>query len=92
MAVELIKDKAMQIAELIVKYVWPLILGWNIFLFNGVRAQELAHIEYRLFVAENYTSKADLKNMFDGFEKRFDEKFSMVVKLADNKNQQLPGR
>jgi hypothetical protein len=82
----------MQIVELIAKYVWPLVLGWNIFLFNGVRAQELAHIEYRLFVAENYTSKADLKNMFDGFEKRFDEKFSMVVKLADNKNQQFNGR
>jgi hypothetical protein len=30
--------------------------------------------------------------MFDGFEKRFDEKFSMVVKLADNKNQQFNGR
>jgi hypothetical protein len=86
-AVEIIKDKAMQIAELVVKYVWPLILGWNIFLFDGVRSQQLEHLQYRLFVSEHYTSKADLKNMFDGFEKRFDEKFSMVVTLVDNKKQ-----
>ncbi len=78
-----VKGSIMQIAELIARYIWPLILGWNIFLFNGFRAQELALVEYRLFVSENYTSKADLKNMFDGFETRFDEKISMVVKLVD---------
>jgi hypothetical protein len=82
----------MEIAELIARYLWPMVLGWNIFLFKGVRAQEQAHAEYKLYVAQNYTSKTDLKDMFDGFERRFDEKFSMVLNLTDNKKQQLPGR
>ncbi|MGB3222526.1 MAG: hypothetical protein WBB23_06975 [Desulforhopalus sp.] len=73
----------MDIIELIARYIWPLVLGWNIYLFGRIHAQEKAHAECRLFCARNYTSKTDLERMFNGFEKRFDEKFSMVVKLVE---------
>jgi len=73
----------MEIIEIIARYVWPAVLAWNIYLFTGLRSQELAHIEYKLFVAENYTSKDDLKTMFDAFERRFDDKFRMLAKLVD---------
>jgi len=73
----------MDIIEIIAQYVWPLVLGWNVYLFGRIHTQEKAHAECRLFCARNYTSKEDLERMFDGFEKRFDEKFLMVVKLIE---------
>ena len=75
----------MDIIELIARYIWPLVLGWNIYLFGRIHAQEKAHAECKLFCARSYISKADLKDMFDSFEKRMDEKFDMVLKLADRK-------
>jgi hypothetical protein len=73
----------MEILELIARYAWPPVLAWNIYLFGKINAQEKARSECQLFCARNYISKADLKEVFEAFEKRFDEKFTMLAKLAE---------
>lgn len=72
----------MEALELFARYVWPMILAWNIFLFKGQQDARKEIQAYKLYVAQNYTSKADLQNMFTDFEKRFNEKLEMFFSLA----------
>lgn len=74
-----------EVIEFLARFVWPPVLAWNIYLFRYSRAQEKALDAYKLYVAENYLSKADLVTMFTGFEtrmeKRLVEKFEMLKEL-----------
>jgi hypothetical protein len=59
-------------------WIWPVILGWNIYLFNADLAHERALAQHRLFAAENYADKKDLEKMFIRLEERLDKRFTLL--------------
>ncbi|VFQ42389.1 hypothetical protein [Desulfoluna butyratoxydans] len=71
--------------EFIARYLWPAVLAWNIYLFRKEQANELAIVNLRLYISENYTSKRDLEKMFSDFENRLEtrlnERFSMFEQI-----------
>lgn len=74
--------------EFLARYVWPAVLAWNVYLFrclDSIRFREsdekLALVEFKLFVAENYTSKQDLQDIFSRFEQRFMERLELSEKI-----------
>ena len=74
--------------EFIARYVWPAVLAWNVYLFrclDSIRSrksdEKLALVEFKLFVAENYTSKQDLQEIFSRFEQRFMERLELSEKI-----------
>lgn len=69
-----------ELAELIARYVWPLLIVWNGYIFTVTQEQKEEMFQFRLHVAENYTGKKDLKEMFDQFEDRFDQRFEDFLK------------
>ncbi|VVS90784.1 hypothetical protein [Desulfoluna spongiiphila] len=74
--------------EFIARYLWPAVLAWNVYLFRSQDAlrvhqsdEKLALVEFKLFVAENYTSKQDLQDIFSRFEQRFMERLELSEKI-----------
>lgn len=72
----------MEKLEMFARYIWPLILVWNIFLFQNQLETRQEIQAYKLYVAQSYTSKADLQNMFTDFEKRFNEKLEIFFTIT----------
>lgn len=72
----------MEYLELALRYIWPAVLGWNLYLFRRigeVQDIKLALAAYKLEVAKEYTTKADLEKMFESLEKRLDERLTLFV-------------
>ena len=65
--------------DLVARYVWPLLLSVLVVLFTQM--QDLNHNQYelRLHVAENYTSKQDLKEMLAALEERMDKRLGQLL-------------
>lgn len=60
--------------DFVARYVWPLVVMWNVYLFRTLT-------NLRLKIAEEYTSKQDLQKMFTDFESRLAERFTLFEKI-----------
>lgn len=69
--------------EFFARFVWPLLLAWNIYLFKQNQGTRDHLLKFQLHVAENYIAKADLEKMMGGFEKRFDKRFDQLFQLIN---------
>ncbi|WP_419174404.1 hypothetical protein [Desulfosediminicola sp.] len=63
------------------RYLWPFIVAWNVYLHRQDRNREKALSDYKLYVAQNYMSKTDLENMFEKFERSMDEKLRLYINI-----------
>ena len=68
--------------EMFLKYLWPVLLAWNIFLYQQIQASNSVMYEFRLEVARNYTSKRDLEKLFDDFERRMDKRLEQIFTIC----------
>ncbi len=68
-----------QFFEITLKYAWPLIVAWNIFLFQKMETQEKCIADYKIYVAENYLSKSDLERMFQKLEDNLKDKIELYL-------------
>lgn len=67
------------------RYIWPVLLAWNVYLYRQIQATNRATYEYRLAMAKDYASKRDLEKMFDDFEKRLEKRLDQFVSLCNPK-------
>lgn len=61
------------------RYLWPLLLAWNVYLYRRTQANKDDLFGFRLHVAENYTSKEDLKEMLSALEERIDKRLNQFI-------------
>jgi len=66
--------------ELVARFVWPVVLIASGFLFQSTQANKENLYEFRLYVAENYTSKEDLQTMFSQLETNIDKRLETLIK------------
>lgn len=72
-----------EVLELFARYLWPVLLAWNIHVYSLVQTNREEHQGFRLYVAQTYIAKADLEKMLGGFEKRFDKRFDQLFELIN---------
>lgn len=72
-----------ELFEFVARYIWPAVLLWNVYLFQCYLETNTALQDYKLHVAQHYTSKQDLEKMLGGFEKRFDKRFDQLFQLIN---------
>ena len=65
--------------DVMARFVWPVLCGILAFLFVQMQDFNAGLYEFRLHVAENYTSKQDLKEMLSALEGRMDKRFSQLL-------------
>lgn len=65
--------------DLVARYVWPLLLSVLVVLFTQMQDLNRNQYELRLHVAENYTSKQDLKEMLAALEERMDKRLGQLL-------------
>ncbi|WP_300674083.1 hypothetical protein [Desulfoluna sp.] len=74
------------------RYIWPLIVCWNVYMFQQIVSLKNDNFDLRLTMAQEYSSKADIEKMFTDFgarfsdfetrfDKRLDERFSVFEQL-----------
>lgn len=71
----------MEAAEFFARYLWPLLLGWNLFLYNSSNKNKEALNAFQLEVAKDYASKKDLEKLFSDFEARFNKQIEQLIAL-----------
>ena len=64
------------------RYIWPVMLAWNIYLYRQIQANRRDMYEYRIAMARDYTSKRDFEKMFDDFERRLDKRLEQIVAIC----------
>ena len=80
------------LVEMGTRYIWPLIVCWNVYMFQQIVSLKNDNFDLRLTMAQEYSSKADIEKMFADFgarfsdfetrfDKRLDERFSMFEQL-----------
>ena len=52
--------------EFFARYVWPLLLAWNVYLYRQIQANKAELFEFKLSVIRDYTAKRDLDRIFAG--------------------------
>lgn len=67
------------------RYVWPVMLAWNIYLWRQIQANQRDMYEYRLAMTKDYASKRDLEKMFADFEHRLDKRLEQIVTICGPK-------
>ena len=70
----------MTVVDTLIRIIVPFLIGWNAFLFNQGQKNKDALSQYKLHVAENYTSKADLQKMLDDLEDRLEKQLVTFFK------------
>jgi len=75
----------MEAAEFFARFVWPLVLAWNVFLYRSLNKNKDDMYEFRLHVAENYASKKDLEKLFSDFETRFNKQIEQLNSALQRK-------
>jgi hypothetical protein len=71
----------MEAAEFFARFVWPLVLAWNIFLYRSSNKNKEALNAFQLEVAKDYASKKDLEKLFSDFETRFNKQIEQLISL-----------
>lgn len=65
--------------EFFARFLWPVLLAWNVYLFRRTSENRDDLNAFRLHVAEKYTCKADIQKMFDDLEERLDQRLNQFV-------------
>ena len=66
--------------DTLIRIAVPFLITWNIFLFNKSQTNQEELHNFELYVAQNYTSKADLEKMIDDMEGRLEKQLNAFVK------------
>jgi hypothetical protein len=79
---------SMSLADVLIffgRYLWPLLLAWNIYLYRQIQSNQRSTFEDRLAMARDYASKRDLEKMFEAMESRIDTRLEQLFCLFQNK-------
>ena len=68
-------------------YVWPLLVGAYLYLHRMGRRNECEIAAFKVYIAENYNNKKELKNLFDDLQRHFDTRIEDVKQLIIKKGQ-----
>lgn len=68
--------------EFFARFLWPVLLAWNVYLYRQIQTNNRALFEFRLAVARDYMSKRDLEKMFDDWERRIDIRLKEYIQFA----------
>ena len=68
-------------------YVWPLLVGAYLYLHRMGRRKEREIAAFKVYIAENYNNKKELKNLFDDLQRHFDTRIEDVKQLIIKKGQ-----
>lgn len=75
------RSSAKELFEWVARYIWPFVVMWNVYLFQCNLNTDKALQDYKLHVAQNYTSKQDLEKMMTGLENRLGKRLDLVLQL-----------
>ena len=65
--------------EITARFIWPLALLVSATLYGATESNKENLYEFRLYVAEHYTSKEDLQTMFSQLETNIDKRLETLV-------------
>ena len=68
-------------------YVWPLLVGAYLYLHRMGRRNEREIAAFKVYIAENYNNKKELKNLFDDLQRHFDTRIEDVKQLIIKEGQ-----
>lgn len=66
--------------EITARFVWPVALLVCGALYGATESNKENLYEFKLYVAENYTSKEDLQTMFSQLEDNIDKRLETLIK------------
>lgn len=72
-------NQVKDVLDSLARFLWPPLLACIAYLFLQCADLRAANYEFRLYVAENYTSKQDLKEMLQAMEERMDKRLGQLV-------------
>jgi hypothetical protein len=67
------------------RYIWPLLLAWNVYLWRCTQRNWRDLYCFRLHVAENFAAKRDLEKLLTDFEARIDKRFDQLISTLNIK-------